>query len=85
MPSRADFWALFAILVLKQASTDAGESFQPSALDTFQYGRKQTTNCQAGQGRLPGAEGGLEQLALTFVKRMGLTLEDGITLLGAHR
>ena len=50
----------------------------------YQYGRTDNTDCQGGAGRLPGAQGGLGVINKVFVQRMGLTMNDAVTLLGAH-
>ena len=50
----------------------------------YQYGRVDNTACQGGAGRLPGAQGGMGVINKVFVERMGLTLSDAVTLMGAH-
>ena len=76
--SRADFWVLFAKLVIEM-SEPTGKISIP-----FQYGRKDTTDCSVGFGRTPDAEGGNQTLYDTFVEQMGLTMNDAATLFGAH-
>ena len=76
--SRADFWVLFAKLVVEM-SDPTGKIFVP-----FQWGRKDATDCSAGFGRTPDAEGGNQTLYDTFVTQMGLSMNDAATLFGAH-
>lgn len=76
---RADFWVLWALLVLEKASlTNAGVS---TGLDIkYQFGRiDNIAGCNAGSGRLPSAQQGLSAITQTMVTQMGLTLEDGGT------
>jgi len=75
---RADFFVLFAKLVL-EAATATGSISIP-----FQYGRRHNVNCIAGANRLPDAQGGLEIYQQVFVTQLGLSLTDGVALLGAH-
>jgi len=77
--SRSDFFVLFAKLVLQAAETTGTIGLIP-----FQYGRRQNTVCLAGQRRLPDAQLGLAEYTRVFVDQMGLTLTDGVTLVGAH-
>ena len=68
--SRADFWTLFAKLVVEYTA-------KPSVVTiNYQYGRKDSTNCNAGSGRLPDAQGGLNTIRKVFVTQMGLTMSD---------
>lgn len=76
--SRADFWVLFAKLVIELAEPTGKISIP------FQFGRKDTTDCSAGFKRTPDAEGGNQTLFDTFVTQMGLTMNDAATLFGAH-
>jgi catalase (peroxidase I) len=76
--SRADFWVLFAILSIQAAEPTNTISFK------YQYGRKDTTSCNAGAGRLPSAQGGFGSLYKFFVQQMGLTMADAVALLGGH-
>jgi L-ascorbate peroxidase len=50
----------------------------------FNYGRADTQSCGAGAGRLPNAQLGIDNIREVFETQMGLTVEDGITLSGAH-
>ena len=77
--SNADFWALFAKLVLDYSSGNNAVLVNP-----FYYGRVDTTNCSSGAGRLPSAQRGQDGYQSFFVEQLGFTLEEGITLLGAH-
>ena len=70
--SRADFWALFAKLVVEYTAKTATDSISIN----YQYGRKDKTNCEAGSGRLPNAQDGLNAINQVFVKQMGLTIDD---------
>lgn len=77
--SRADFWALFGKLIVETATP--GQAIQIP----FQYGRKDSAQCIAGEGRLPSdTQRGLDTLNQVFVTQMGLTLNDAVALLGAH-
>eukprot|EP01034_Spumella_vulgaris_P021392 gene21392-27422_t len=76
--SRADFWVLFAKLVVQFA--DPSGTFP---LD-FEFGRVDSHSCNAGAGRLPLANFGEEELERVFVRQMGLSLDDGVVLMGAH-
>ncbi|KAJ1416344.1 hypothetical protein B484DRAFT_401218, partial [Ochromonadaceae sp. CCMP2298] len=67
--SRADFWALFASIVVQEAAS------LPTSV-SFAYGRKDNVDCSAGAGRLPGAQFGLEEVLGVFEERMGLTLTE---------
>lgn len=70
--SRADFNALFGTVAVERAADFAVDL-------TFQYGRRDNIECEAGEGRLPNAEGGLEELQRVFVNQMGLTMDDAGT------
>jgi len=67
--SRADFWVLFAKLILAEASTN-----QLSI--EYQYGRRDAQDCSAGGGRLPSGQAGLHEINQVFVTQMGLTMVD---------
>lgn len=67
--SRADFWALFGTIAVERAARFAISL-------TFQYGRRDNVHCEGGAGRLPSAQGGLEELQRIFVDQMGLTMSD---------
>lgn len=75
--SRADFWALWGKLVIELSASI------PVSVD-FYFGRFDNTDCSAGAGRLPMASGLLDEVHRVFVVQMGLTLEDAVTLIGAH-
>ena len=75
--SRADFWALLGWLAVSLGSNGAASIY-------YQYGRKDATCCPVPSSRLPGGQTGHEQLKEYFLKQLGLTLEDAVTLMGAH-
>lgn len=50
----------------------------------FYYGRVDSSNCEAGSGRLPDATLGLDEITRVFVTQMGLSITDAVTLIGAH-
>jgi len=77
--SRADFYVLLAKLVIEESRS------QDSTIELdYNFGRVDTQSCDAGAGRLPNAQQGLDHLEQIFETQMGLTLEDGVTLSGAH-
>lgn len=76
--SRADFWVLFAKLVIEEADPTHKISIP------FHYGRIDAQTCDGGAFRLPGGQLGIDEFQRVFVFQMGLTLHDAITLLGAH-
>ncbi len=76
--SRADFWVLFAQMVIKKAEPTNYIGFN------FQYGRKDAASCEAGADRMPDASRGMYDINAAFVTRMGLTLDDAAILIGAH-
>jgi hypothetical protein len=76
--SRADFWVLFARLAIKRADPTG------TIVINFYFGRKDTMSCAAGAGRLPNAQLGRSEFQRFFVQDLGLTLAEGITLIGAH-
>jgi len=76
--TRADFWALVAKTVVETADATHTISIP------YQYGRKDNLVCTAGAGRLPSAQGGVATISQVFVTQMGLTLNDAVTLMGAH-
>jgi hypothetical protein len=76
--SRADFWVLFAKLSAEKADPTKTLSIK------FEFGRKDNLYCNLGYGRLPSAQKGLGEIERIFVTQMGLTMDDGVTLLGAH-
>ena len=76
--TRADFWALVAKTVVETADPTHTISIP------YQYGRKDNLVCAVGAGRLPSAQGGAATISQVFVTQMGLTLNDAVTLIGAH-
>ena len=67
--SRADFWVLLGKLTLDRAIT-------PALPVPFHYGRVDNNECEAGNRRLPSAEGDLTEISRVFVDQMGLTMDD---------
>eukprot|EP01034_Spumella_vulgaris_P030481 gene30481-37703_t len=78
--TRADFWVLFATLVI--GGTDPTGYMAPRL--PYSFGRPDVANCDAGAGRLPDASRGRAATQDTFVTRMGLTMNDAAVLMGAH-
>lgn len=75
--SRADFWAMFSIIMAEEAAL-------PSVLKIpFSYGRQDSGICH-DYNRLPDAQKGFDEISSLFVTRMGLTLADGVVLQGSH-
>jgi len=75
--SKADFWALLGWLAVSIGSN--GE-----ASIQYQYGRKDAATCPVPSPRLPGGQFGHEKVKEYFLEQLGLTLEDAVTLMGAH-
>jgi catalase (peroxidase I) len=75
--SRADLWAMLAWLAVSIAS-NGGVSMK------YQYGRKDATSCAVPSTRLPSAQQGRGGISRVFVTQMGLTMNDAVTLSGAH-
>jgi len=67
--SRADFWALWAKMIVEYT---AGYAISIN----YQFGRADNHNCEAGKNRLPSAQGGMGNITQVFVNQMGLTLND---------
>lgn len=76
--TRADFWVMFAKIVLELADPTKTLSIP------FHYGRIDALTCDNGAGRLPGAQQGFDELNRVFVNQMGLDVHSAVTLLGAH-
>ena len=76
--SRADFWVLFAKLVLQYTAKQTNNGNYGISIN-YQYGRKDKKNCEAGSGRLPSAQDGLNEIQRVFVNQMGLTMNDAGT------
>ena len=76
--SRGDFWVFLAKIAFEYAD--------PTNIlkIPFQYGRIDSKDCSAGVGRLPSGIFGFNQIKKLFVQRLGLTMNDTVTLLGAH-
>jgi len=81
--SRADFWMLLGKIVFEHAQYAEKNNF--TTVETaYSYGRKDSTDCSAGIGRLPNPQFPDSEFNRVFVKQMGLTMADAVTLLGAH-
>ena len=76
--TRADFWVLYANLILQRAEP-TGFMFIP-----YQYGRPDNQQCEQGSGRLPSAQLGLDEFLRVFSGQMGLSMFEATVLLGAH-
>lgn len=61
---------LFATLVVQYTATPSGVHFN------YQFGRKDSHSCNAGNGRLPDAQNGLNNIHQVFVNQLGLTMSD---------
>lgn len=68
--NRADFFVLIGKLVIEEA-----EPTKTIKL-SFQYGRRETSDCSAGIGRDPDAQKGVHAIKQSFVDQMGLTYTD---------
>jgi len=77
--SRADFWALWGKIAVEYSA-------QPGTIDVeFHWGRVDNPDCLAGIGRLPESTiTGIDYTSQLFVTQMGLTLKEGVVLLGGH-
>ena len=67
--SRADFWAMFGTMAAERAANNAIQI-------TYQFGRTDNVDCEAGVGRLPDNQGDFADIQRVFVAQMGLTLDD---------
>ena len=67
--SRADYWVMFAILVL-------GEATSNQISINYQYGRKDNLECGTRGNRLPGGQSGIIDIHKIFTEQMGLTIYD---------
>lgn len=71
--SRADFWVLFAYLVVEYTA-------QPGTVPLdYYYGRVDSHDCNAGAGRLPNPQFSLHTIERVFVTQLGLTMKDAGT------
>ena len=50
----------------------------------FQFGRRDAVSCPVPANRLPKPQLGHSTITQVFVKQMGLTMAEAITLIGAH-
>ena len=76
--SKADFWIAAGNAVIRQSSDNALD-----LKSTYMSGRVDAESCVDQGLRLPAASG-CDAVESVFVERMGLTLTDGVALLGAH-
>jgi len=76
--SKADFWIAAGNAVIRQSSDNALD-----LKSTYMSGRVDAESCVDQGLRLPAASG-CDAVEGVFVERMGLTLTDGVALLGAH-
>jgi catalase (peroxidase I) len=76
--SRADFWPMMGKI--------AAEAADPTRTLNMpmRFGRKDSTNCDAGINRLPDHQIGITEYQRVFADQMGLTVAEGIVLTGAH-
>lgn len=81
--SRADFWMLLGKIVFEHSQFAAANNFT-TVETTYSYGRKDSADCSAGVGRLPSAQSPDTEFDRVFVKQLGLSMSDAVTLLGAH-
>lgn len=79
--SRADWWVLAAKVAVEARVSGPGNN---GYTVPFRFGRTDSADCTYPGGRLPSAELGSEELDRVFVQQMGLSMEDAVTLLGAH-
>jgi hypothetical protein len=67
--TRADFWVMFAKLVIEEATSH-------SITIAYQYGRHDNSDCRVGANRLPSGQSGLTDIEEVFVSQMNLTMTD---------
>lgn len=79
--SRADWWVLAGKVAVELRANGAGSA---GYTVPFRFGRTDATGCADTNGRLPSAQGGVEEITRVFVTQMGLTFRDAAALLGAH-
>ena len=79
--SRADFWVLFAKLCAERSAALGGATVTVP----FYFGRKDNKgSCNIASSRHPDALSGAFATTTTFFNKMGLSVDDVVTLLGAH-
>lgn len=76
--SRADFFVLFAKLSIEHADSSGTMNLR------YQFGRQDTQDCEYQGNRMPNPQLGQDMFQDFFVGQLGLTVEEGVTLLGAH-
>jgi len=67
--TRADFWVMFAKLVIEEATSH-------KIIIAYQYGRNDNSDCSVGVGRLPSGQSGLTDIEEVFITQMNLSLND---------
>ena len=77
--SKADFWLIVSSAVVKHLSIGHALDMK----ETYYWGRKDRDSCEGSGERMPTTES-CQQVEDAFIKRMGLTWEDAVCLLGAH-
>jgi len=71
--TRADYWVMFAKLVIEEATSN-------SITVSYQYGRKDNFECSVyGETRLPSGQSGMSDIEQIFITQMGLTIQDAGT------
>ena len=76
--SRADFWAMMGKI--------AAEAADPTLTLNIpmRFGRKDSVNCEGGINRLPDHQIGITEYQRVFVNQMGMSIAEGVALVGAH-
>lgn len=77
--SRADFWVMAAKWAVEWA-----EKTDPNFVISYQYGRADKLSCDTPNERLPSGQLGSSQYTEFFKNRLGLSIANGIALLGGH-
>ena len=77
--SKADLWLIVSSAVVKHLSIGNVLDMK----ETYYWGRKDRDSCGGSGERMPSTES-CQQVEDAFIKRMGLTWEDAVCLLGAH-
>ena len=68
--TRADYWVMFAKLVIEEATSN-------NITVSYQYGRKDNSECSiTGETRLPFGQSGMSDIEQIFITQMGLTIQD---------
>ena len=77
--SRADFWVASANAAVRQTSI----GHQLNMKNNFRWGRTDTDTCTSQGDRLPSTRG-CSETEDVFIRRMGMTWENAVSLMGAH-